>query len=93
MNATPVGTPCGHWSDGVGYCGTPTRVRFLPGFRCPDHTPAALAGRPEASPDPELTMEGLRRTWYAEREGIGKAPTPRDDDQIDMFADLEEVTA
>jgi hypothetical protein len=34
--------------------------RYLPGPRCPLHTPAALAGRPEVTPDPARTIEGMR---------------------------------
>jgi len=32
----------------------------MTGYRCPSHTPAALDGRPEVTPDPELTLDGLR---------------------------------
>lgn len=38
--------------------------RFLQGPRCPDHTPAALAGRPE--PDPQASTPatlGRREVW------------------------------
>ncbi|MFI6903063.1 hypothetical protein ACIBKY_17505 [Nonomuraea sp. NPDC050394] len=41
-------TPCTHWNGAAAtHCGaTPTRP-YLPGPRCPAHTPSALAGRPE----------------------------------------------
>lgn len=62
--------PCGHFIDGKGTCGaTPTR-EFLPGVRCRDHTPAALAGRPENRPDPALSIEGRRKAAGA------KTPAP-----------------
>ncbi|MEV0619548.1 hypothetical protein AB0I81_39960 [Nonomuraea sp. NPDC050404] len=39
--------PCRYPNGATGNCGaTPTR-RYLPGHRCADHTPAALAGLPE----------------------------------------------
>ncbi|MEV0115563.1 hypothetical protein AB0H77_20345 [Streptomyces sp. NPDC050844] len=39
---------CRHW-DGSGrrYCGAPGARRYVIGYRCPLHTPTALAGRPE----------------------------------------------
>lgn len=53
-------TGCGHWQDG-GYCGATDNVRrYIPGPRCPQHTPAALNGRPECEPDPTLTLDGIR---------------------------------
>lgn len=80
---------CGHWSAGDDrFCGSDVDVRrYLPGLRCPDHTPARLAGHAEASPNPDHTMEGLRRTWYAER-GIEFVPssTPVGDTLIDQRA-------
>jgi bifunctional DNA primase/polymerase-like protein/SLOG family YspA-like protein len=40
---------CGHWpTPSGGVCGTAVGVRrYLTGPRCPDHSPAAIAGRPE----------------------------------------------
>ncbi|WP_028472981.1 hypothetical protein [Nocardioides alkalitolerans] len=52
--------PCSAWAPAAGYCGTPTTHRYLPGWRCPQHTPAAFAGRPDVVPDPKLTIAGLR---------------------------------
>lgn len=41
-------------------CGVADGVRMFPtGMRCPSHTPAALAGRPEVVVDPELTAAAL----------------------------------
>ena len=40
---------CGHWDDGTGYCGADAPHTYLTGWRCPEHTPARLAGRPEQS--------------------------------------------
>jgi hypothetical protein len=44
------GPPCDFWDGATGsYCRREAGVRrFLPGLRCPDHTPAALVGQPEA---------------------------------------------
>ncbi|MFI0739321.1 hypothetical protein ACH4PU_14710 [Streptomyces sp. NPDC021100] len=45
---------CQHWSGDAGrYCNAPGARRYLTGYRCPLHTPAALAGR--AEPDPGRT--------------------------------------
>jgi Bifunctional DNA primase/polymerase, N-terminal len=43
---------CGHWIGAEArYCLSGDAVRrYLTGLRCPAHTPAALAGRPEAPP-------------------------------------------
>lgn len=40
---------CDHHTDGHGLCRAPTTKRYLTGWRCPDHTPARQAGRPERS--------------------------------------------
>lgn len=41
---------CKHYRTGAGHCGAGTGVRLYPiGPRCPDHTPAAIAGVPEVS--------------------------------------------
>ncbi|MFC4536911.1 hypothetical protein [Sphaerisporangium dianthi] len=53
LSAPPVARPaapeqwCGHWSTSAGRC-TATGARlYIVGPRCPQHTPAALAGEPE----------------------------------------------
>jgi hypothetical protein len=56
---------CDHWEQGWGTCGAPDARRYLPGVRCPAHTPAAIAGRAETVPDPARTLEGLRAAWVA----------------------------
>lgn len=38
---------CNYHEDGWGTCGAPADRRYLVGHRCPRHTPAAIAGRPE----------------------------------------------
>lgn len=39
---------CAHWSGGAGrYCNASGARRYVIGWRCPRHTPAALAGRDE----------------------------------------------
>lgn len=61
-------TWCEFWTQGT-YCGaTEQVVRFNPGRRCPAHTPAALAGRPEVRPDPALTLDGRRAAAGADPE-------------------------
>lgn len=42
----PAG-PCTWHTDTDGTCGQPSAAVYLVGPRCPDHTPAALNGRPE----------------------------------------------
>lgn len=45
---------CRHWIGTTRrYCHTTDRLRPYPiGWRCPAHTPAAVAGRPEPQPGP-----------------------------------------
>lgn len=52
---------CGHVT-GADVCGITPTSRYLTGDRCIDHTPAALAGRPEIIPDPARAVAGLRST-------------------------------
>lgn len=43
---------CAHWQGAWGqYCMAPA-TRYVIGWRCPDHTPARIAGRPEPQPGP-----------------------------------------
>ncbi|MGV9271484.1 hypothetical protein ACWDRR_43360 [Kitasatospora sp. NPDC003701] len=50
---------CGQWLPGQGgHCGRPARP-YACGPRCPAHTPAALAGRPEPTPGPGYTPQRL----------------------------------
>lgn len=42
-------------------CSAPAQKRYLTGWCCPDHTPAAFAGRAELVPDPRYTLDGLRK--------------------------------
>jgi hypothetical protein len=50
---------CRHWAAGA-YCGAGNTREYIVGRRCPAHTPAALAGRPDITADPELSMSGLQ---------------------------------
>jgi hypothetical protein len=50
---------CDYWSGG-GYCGNPETRRYINGWRCVAHMPAALADRPDLQPDPELTLAALQ---------------------------------
>lgn len=50
----PADGSCSQWL-GHAYCRGAVGVRyFQPGFRCPLHTPAALAGQPEPLPGPGI---------------------------------------
>lgn len=62
--APAVAEPC-TYQVGAVRCGAAATRRYLPGWRCAAHTPAALAGRAEVVPDPERTLAGLR-----ERAGL-----------------------
>ncbi len=46
---------------------------YTDGWRCADHTPAAIAGRPETVPDPALTLSGIRAA-----RGVRYSPPPRE---------------
>jgi hypothetical protein len=50
---------CGHWIGAEGrYCHTADRLRpYLVGFRCPAHTPAAVAGRSDQPSTPLIIKE------------------------------------
>lgn len=74
---------CSHHEDGWGVCNAPTAARYLPGPRCPAHTPAALGGRPESVPDPALTLDGLRKAAGANPDA---AMTPAGPTAIDTAA-------
>lgn len=59
---------CEHFDSSTGYCESTEGVKvYLPGPRCPAHTPAAAAGRSDHRPDPETTLDVLRakagQTW------------------------------
>lgn len=56
--------PCGHHPP----CPGRATAGYLTGLRCPDHTPAAIAGRPETTPDPARTLEGIRKAHGANPE-------------------------
>lgn len=52
---------CGHWLDGQHCDIADNTVRlYLVGHRCAQHTPSAVVGQTESTPDPELTITGLR---------------------------------
>lgn len=60
MSGPEVGGRCTHWIGAEHrYCREADGVRaFLPGPRCPAHTPNALRGLPETPPGP-----GRPRDW------------------------------
>lgn len=51
---TTPGRECDHWIGAERrHCKSVDGVRhYLPGYRCPDHTPRALQGLPEIPPGP-----------------------------------------
>ena len=55
-HAPGTSATCGHWLGAEQrHCGTTGGVRLYgTGLRCPAHTPAALAGRPEPAPGPGM---------------------------------------
>jgi hypothetical protein len=64
-------TGCGHLtSDGP--CPETKGVRqFIPGLRCPAHTPAVLAGNKDHVPDPEQSLAAyLRRAGHDPVKGL-----------------------
>jgi hypothetical protein len=66
---------CGHY-EGGDLCGVLTEKRFLPGWRCPRHTPSALKGTGETVPDPARTTAGMRdRVLAATPRAYGPAGT------------------
>lgn len=67
---------CALFVDGA-VCGRPAAHRYLVGVRCPDHTPARLAGRPETVPDPAATMAGLQRAAQERRRAAVAAAEAR----------------
>lgn len=50
----PPNTQCGHWIGAESrYCRAEKGLRhYLPGYRCPQHTPRALQGLPEIPTGP-----------------------------------------
>lgn len=50
---------CGHQIGDVQCDRRPARL-YGPGPRCKHHTPAAIAGRDEPVPDPDLTLDAMR---------------------------------
>lgn len=66
--------PCGHQTgEGAAatVCGATPTKRYLQGARCQQHTPAAMAGRPEPRPDPARSLAALRAA-----AGLPTAPIP-----------------
>jgi len=55
---------CTHWIGPEGrYCHADKDVRrYVTGHRCPLHTPARLAGRPEPQPGPGAPIDRERST-------------------------------
>lgn len=65
---------CDHFEQGWGVCGAPTEHRYLVGWRCPLHTPAALNGRPE----PGATAYSIKRTAPGSTRATGPRRYPDD---------------
>jgi hypothetical protein len=54
-------TACGFYHAGY-YCGEEQGTRqYLPGPRCPQHTPAVVAGRVDHVPNPAWTLVAMRQ--------------------------------
>lgn len=69
---TPGSGACDHYATGAGYCGkTPTR-RYLNGTRCPEHTPARVAGRADTVPPRIGTL-----AWFLDRAKRRTIGTPQ----------------
>lgn len=60
---------CGLY-EGGDHCGALGERRYMNGWRCPRHTPAALAGRTETTPDPAYGAAALRvrEDWTPKRD-------------------------
>lgn len=69
-------------------CTIPAVGMYSQGWRCAHHTPAALDGRRETRPDPALTVEGIRRAWYADQglAYVEQTGTPLSSTEIDRRA-------
>lgn len=74
---------CGLY-DGGDSCDVRGERRYKDGWRCPRHTPAALAGHPEPpTPDPCLTAAALmlREDWPPKRTRVYGPPSNDKGDQ------------
>lgn len=73
-SARTIGGACGH-EDGGHPCSEVAAVRhYLTGNRCPAHTPAAIAGRDDVTPDPELTLEATAAAAGRPIPALGPLP-------------------
>lgn len=72
---------CGHY-DGGDLCGARSEKRYLPGWRCPNHTPCALAGKPEVVPDPARTVEALSSRRLVDRGRVYGVPGTTDSPRL-----------
>lgn len=79
---------CGHWIGAEGrYCHNTNNIRlYLPGPRCPRHTPAALAGQPEPI-TPEARMRDLLAAALGHAERGWHVFPLRPDDKRPAFPD------
>ena len=65
-------------------CGVTEDVRlYMTGLRCLEHTPSALAGRPEVTVDPDLTLAALKRRAGRLEDFV---PPPNDSSLLDQRA-------
>lgn len=72
---------CGLYEGGDN-CGALSERRYMNGWRCPRHSPAALAGRTETTPDPARGAAALRtrEDWPPRRSreyGTARTDPPR----------------
>ena len=68
---------CERLIEGQSQCGERAR-RYLNGWYCPSHTPAALAGRPEANPAPS-GLKPMARQFSASYDPRGAIEQKRRD--------------
>jgi len=66
-----------------GVCGAADALPYITGLRCPAHTPAALAGRPEVTVNPDLTLAALKRKAGRMENFV---PPPNDSSLLDERA-------
>ena len=74
---------CDYTAAGI-VCGVAEDVRlYITGLRCLEHTPSALAGRPEVTVNPDLTLAALKRKAGRLEDFV---PPPNDSSLLDQRA-------
>ncbi|MEU6702564.1 hypothetical protein [Streptomyces wuyuanensis] len=80
---------CSHWiGPEARHCGAIDGVRqYIPGYRCPAHTPNALQGKPETPPGP-----GWPKLARPAVDTPARASSPRQPTSA-LFVDMDNVRA